>query len=42
MDKAAKRPILLISMAEDVKKRGGSGYVVEKDRQVLEKWFGGN
>lgn len=26
-------------MAEDVKGRGGSGYVVEKDKQVLENWF---
>lgn len=35
----AERPILIISMAEDVKEKGGSGYVVEKDRLVLEKWF---
>lgn len=41
-DRAVERPILLISMAEDVKERGGSGYVVEKDRQVLDRWFGGN
>ena len=34
-------PILMISMVEDVKERGGSGYVVQKDRLVLEKWFGG-
>ncbi|MGN0484977.1 MAG: penicillin-binding transpeptidase domain-containing protein [Lachnospiraceae bacterium] len=33
------RPILLISMVEDVKGRGGSGYVVEKDRSVLDAWF---
>lgn len=37
-----ERPILLISMTEDVKERGGSGYVVEKDRLVLEDWFSGN
>lgn len=28
-------PILLLSMVEDVKERGGSGYVVEKARAVL-------
>ncbi len=39
-EKTAARPILLVSMVEDVKERGGSGYVVEKDRQVLEGWFG--
>ena len=26
-----ERPILIISMVEDVKGRGGSGYVVKKD-----------
>ena len=31
-----ERPILIISMVEDVKGRGGSGYVVKKDSQVLE------
>jgi len=39
-DKRTDRPILIVSMVEDVKGRGGSGYVVEKDRQVLEGWFG--
>lgn len=29
-------------MAEDVKERGGSGYVVEKDSVVLEEWFSSN
>lgn len=38
-EKMAERPVLLISMVEDVKDRGGSGYVVEKDRMVLEQWF---
>lgn len=38
-EETVKRPILLISMTEDVKDRGGSGYVVEKDRMVLEEWF---
>ncbi len=36
----AERPILLVSMAEDVKGRGGSGYVVEKVCAVLDGWFG--
>ncbi len=40
-EETAERPILLISMVEDVKDRGGSAYVVEKDRQVLEQWFAG-
>lgn len=31
------RPILIISMLEDVKGRGGSGYVVKKDNLVLEE-----
>ncbi len=38
-EKITDNPILIISMAEDVKGRGGSGYVVEKDKQVLENWF---
>lgn len=38
-EETAERPVLLISMVEDVKDRGGSGYVVEKDRMVLEQWF---
>lgn len=42
VEKEEERPILLLSMAEDVKERGGSGYVVEKDKKVLEMWFGGN
>lgn len=41
-EKDVERPILLISMVEDVKERGGSGYVVKKDSLVLEKWFNGN
>ena len=41
-EQSAERPILIISMTEDVKGRGGSGYVVEKDRLVLEDWFSGN
>lgn len=34
-----KKPILIVSMVEDVKERGGSGYVTQKDKAVLEKWF---
>lgn len=34
-----KKPILIVSMVEDVKERGGSGYVIKKDKPVLEKWF---
>lgn len=39
-EKDAERPILIISMVEDVKERGGSGYVVEKACFVLDDWFG--
>lgn len=38
-DKTEKRPILIVSMTEDVKERGGSSYVVKKDSQALEQWF---
>lgn len=41
-ERTMEQPILIISMVEDVKGRGGSGYVVEKDRQVLEDWFDSN
>ena len=41
-EKDAECPILIISMVEDVKGRGGSGYVVKKDNRVLEEWFGSN
>ena len=41
-EKDAECPILIISMVEDVKGRGGSGYVVKKDRLVLEEWFSSN
>ena len=41
-EKDAEHPILIISMTEDVKGRGGSGYVVKKDNLVLEEWFGSN
>ena len=41
-EKTAQKPVLLVSMVEDVKGRGGSGYVVEKDNRVLERWFSGS
>ena len=39
---SARTRFLIISMVEDVKGRGGSGYVVKKDNLVLEEWFGSN
>lgn len=39
-ESTAEKPILLISMVEDVKSRGGSSYVVGKDSQILSGWFG--
>ncbi len=39
VDETVENPVLIVSMVEDVKGRGGSGYVVEKDKQVLEKWL---
>lgn len=39
-DKEQENPILLVTMVEDVKDRGGSGYVLERSRQVLSQWFG--
>lgn len=41
-DNIVEHPILIISMVEDVKGRGGSGYVVKKDSAVLEEWFHSN
>lgn len=35
----SENPVLLVSMIEDVKDRGGSGYVVDKIRQVLESYY---
>lgn len=35
----AEKPIMIVSMVEDVKGRGGSGYVVKKDNKVLDEWF---
>ena len=41
-EETVERPILIISMVEDVKGRGGSGYVFKKDSLVLEEWFSRN
>lgn len=41
-DPNAKKPILLMNMVEDVKDRGGSGYVVRKDKEILDLYFGTN
>ena len=38
-DPAVDHPILIISMVENVKNLGGSGYVVEKSRHVLERYL---
>lgn len=41
-EETSESPILIVSMVEDVNGRGGSGYVMEKDRLVLESWFHSN
>lgn len=41
-ERTEENPILIVSMVEDVKGRGGSGYVVGKDKQVLESWLNRN
>lgn len=38
-DPSMEKPILLISMAEDVKEIGGSGYVIEKAKAALEEYW---
>lgn len=38
-EETVEKPILLVSMVEDVKGIGGSGYVVQKDVKVLNIWF---
>lgn len=40
-DPNLETPILLVSMAEDVKNRGGSGYVVRKDKAILNSYISG-
>lgn len=37
-----RQAVIISSMAEDVKGRGGSSYVVHKDSQVLRQWLGCN
>lgn len=37
--KDVQNPLLIVSMVEDVKERGGSGYVIGKTVPVLDKWF---
>lgn len=39
-DRNIKKPVLILSMAEDVKGHGGSGYVVKKDKEILEAYVG--
>lgn len=39
LDKNTNKPILIVTMVEDVKNRGGSGYVVKKIKQVLDEYF---
>lgn len=39
-EKTLDNPIMIVSMVEDVKGKGGSSYVVGKDKMVLESWFG--
>lgn len=36
-----ENPLLLLSMVEDVRDRGGSGYVVKKDRKIWNYWIRG-
>ena len=38
-DKNTKKPIILTSMVENVKNIGGSSYVVQKDKAVLDQYF---
>jgi len=40
-DPNLETPILLVSMVEDVKDRGGSGYVVRKDKAILNSYIPG-
>ncbi len=38
-DKNVKKPVVIVSMVENVKDIGGSEYVVKKDKAVLEKYL---
>lgn len=39
-ERDAENPLLIVSMVENVKEIGGSGYVVNKDKNVLEAYWG--
>lgn len=38
-DETVQTPVLVVSMVEDVKEIGGSGYVVNKDKNVLDEYL---
>lgn len=38
-DEGEKEPLLMVTMVEDVKDRGGSEYVVRKSKKILETFF---
>lgn len=38
-EKETEQPVIIISMVEDVKDLGGSGYVVRKDKKALDYYF---
>lgn len=38
-DRGKEKSLLMVTMVEDVKDRGGSGYVVKKSRGILENFF---
>lgn len=38
-DDSVKNPVLLVTMVEDVKDRGGSTYVVKKTKNILTDWL---
>lgn len=38
-EKEIEKPVLLVSMVENVKNLGGSGYVVKKDKAVLDAYY---
>ena len=39
-EKDVRTPLLIVSMVENVEEIGGSGYVVNKDKNVLEEYLG--
>ena len=40
-EESPENSLLLVSMVEDVKERGGSGYVVGLEREILEEIYAG-